>query len=465
MRLLRITALILALTFVFAACSTAEPEIVPEYNGDIEEGGIDLLGYEYIIAAGAHGGGRVQLLPEPGSDSRGDKLLQRYKDTEKEFNIKLTVMEDCSLSNFMAQYAAGLKYSDLIIAQSAEMVNGRYVQNGYFLPFSDMGLDFESGIYGTPGMLDVGCFDGKYYSIISYYWGLPSPYVMPAMWFNPSVISEYQQTSPHELDEQGEWVWATFEDMCEVINDTSAPDSADHVYAISNLSEPFIELGALFSNSARIVTKGSDGKLRYSLNSKNAEEALEFVKGLNERKLIKDARSKDNQDVTDFVENRLAFFMQYTQIGLASENENGLAYNMDGSYEWILFPTGPSYDPTMARTAYSYHYRYYYAPTNSDAEVHSIVLPYLFQPLPGETKEDWQDELERNNFFTKESFDYFQTIRDDAFYDYAPYIPYSDMNSNLSKVTMGSITASEALESLGQSIQSSLDKLYNDYLD
>ena len=44
MRLLRITALILALTFVFAACSTAEPEIVPEYSGDVDEDDIDLLG-------------------------------------------------------------------------------------------------------------------------------------------------------------------------------------------------------------------------------------------------------------------------------------------------------------------------------------------------------------------------------------------------------------------------------------
>ena len=70
MRLLRITALILALTFVFAACSTAEPEIVPEYNGDVEEDDIDLLGYEYIIAAGAHGGGRVFLLHGNSRDAR-----------------------------------------------------------------------------------------------------------------------------------------------------------------------------------------------------------------------------------------------------------------------------------------------------------------------------------------------------------------------------------------------------------
>ena len=288
MRLLRITALILALTFVFAACSTAEPEIVPEYSGDVDEDDIDLLGYEYIIAAGTHGGGRVQLAPEPGEDSRGDKLLQRYKDTEEKFNVKLNVIGESNLGMFMAQYASGMKYADIAICQAAEVATGKYVQNGYFMPFSDMGLDFDSGIYGTQGMLDAGCFDGKYYAIISYYWGLPSPYTMPAMWFNPAMISEYQQTSPHELDENGSWNWAAFEQMCEAINDVSSPNSDEHIYAVSHIGEPFLELAALYSNSARIVTKESDGKLRYSLNSTNAREALDFIKDLSERKLIEE---------------------------------------------------------------------------------------------------------------------------------------------------------------------------------
>ena len=461
MRLLRITALILALTFVFAACSTAEPEIVPEYSGDVDEDDIDLLGYEYIIAAGTHGGGRVQLAPEPGEDSRGDKLLQRYKDTEKKFNVKLNVIGESNLGMFMAQYASGMKYADIAICQAAEVATGKYVQNGYFMPFSDMGLDFDSGIYGTQGMLDAGCFDGKYYAIISYYWGLPSPYTMPAMWFNPAMISEYRQTSPHELDENGSWNWDAFKQMCEAINDVSSPNSDEHIYAVSHIGEPFLELAALYSNSARIVTKESDGKLRYSLNSTNAREALDFIKDLSERKLIEE----NNGDfIAKFCDGRNAFVLQYTQIGLASENASGLAYNMDGAYEWILFPTGPSYDPTTARTAYSYHSRFYFAPSNSDAEVHGLVLPYLFQPLPGESVDTWQDEFERNNFFTRESFEQYVKMRDDAFYDYAPYIPYNDLCAMLSKVTTGGTTATEALESMESKIQAGLDDLYNDYL-
>ena len=77
-----------------------------------------------------------------------------------------------------------------------------------------------------------------------------------------------------------------FKQMCEAINDVSSPNSDEHIYAVSHIGEPFLELAALYSNSARIVTKESDGKLRYSLNSTNAREALDFIKDLSERKLM-----------------------------------------------------------------------------------------------------------------------------------------------------------------------------------
>ena len=461
MKKIRFFAMIMTLLLVFSACASEAPEIIPEYDPYAKANEIDLSGYEYIIAAGTHGGGRVQLAPEPGEDSRGDKLLQRYKETEEKFNVDINVLGESNLSMFMALYATGEKYADIAICQAAEVATGKYVQNGFFQPFSDMGLDFESGIYGTQGMLDAGCFDGDYYAIISYYWGLPSPYTMPAMWFNPTLISEYQQPNPHELNEQGEWKWDAFETLCENINDVSSANSEEHVYAVSHIGEPFLELAALYSNSARIVTKGEDGILRYSLNSTNALEALEFIKGLTERKLIEE----NNGDfIAKFCNGRNAFVLQYTQIGLASENASGLAYNMDGPYEWTLFPTGPSYDPMTARNAYSFHSRFYFAPSNSDPEVHAIVLPYLFQPLPGETVDTWQDEFERNNFFTKESFKQYTIMRDDAFYDYAPYIPYNDLCNILSKVSTGATTATEALETMESKIQASLDNLYNDYL-
>ena len=460
------TSLILLIAFLFlASCSqAAAEEIVPEYDSAVDTENIDLMGYEYTIAAETHGGGEYQLSPEPGANDRGDKLLQRYKDTEKKFNITLNIQNGSSLSTFVTQYAAGMKYADLMISKIADVFNGKYVQNGYFMAFSDMDIDLSSGLYGTPGTLEAGSFGNKYYSIVAYYWGVPTPYTMPAMWFNPRVISEYQQMSPHELNEQGSWTWSTLESMCEAIRDVSSPEPDQRTYALAYTSEPYLEFAALFSNGARAVTKNADGKLEYTLNSREAIEAMDFVQSLASRDLICDGG--DRQNITPFVENRRAFFLEFTHLGLSSEGSNNLAYQMQDAYEWIYFPTGPSGDPkSMQRSAYSYHSRIFYAPINSDAEIHSILLPYLLQPLPGETADNWQDSLRRNNFYTEESFEYFRIIRDEAFFDYTPFIPFSDMQSQLLRITRGNLSAAESFSSIAQKYQSSLDDLYNKYLD
>lgn len=464
MKKMKIFAVIMTLFIVFTACSSeAAEEIAPEYNPEASSD-IDLLGYEYIIAAATHGGGEFQLSPEPGTDVRGDKLLQRYKDTENEYNVKIKVQDGCDLGTFVMQYAAGMKYADLMVAKIADVFNSNYVQNGYFMPFSDMDIDLFSGLYGTPGALEAGLFGNEYYSIIAYYWGFPSPYTMPAMWFNPRVISTYQQPHPHELNETGEWTWDTFETMCESILDTSDPDENNHVYAVRYTNEPYLETAAVYSNGGRIVTKESDGRLTLALNSPEVIEALEFIHSLAERDLITDGG--DRQNITPFVENRQAFFLEFTHMGLSSEGTGNLSYQMKEAYEWIYFPTGPRGDATSnSRTSFSYHSRIFYAPSNSDGEVHSILLPYLLQPLPGETKETWQDDFERNNFYSKESFEYFNMIRDEAFYDYSVFIPFSDMQSIFMNVTRGTKSASEAFASVEGSFQDSLDRKYNDYLN
>ena len=128
----KIAVLLIAVFLILAACSQgATEEIVPEYENKVEEADIDLLGYVYTIAAETHGGGEYQLSPDPGSSDRGDRLLQRYKDTEQKFNVKMDIQDGSSLSMFLTQYAAGMKYADLMISKIADVFNGKYVQNGY----------------------------------------------------------------------------------------------------------------------------------------------------------------------------------------------------------------------------------------------------------------------------------------------------------------------------------------------
>ena len=460
-KLLKVLTLVTVLFMIFTACATTAEEIIPEYDPSIDKEDIDLLGYEYTFAAITHGAS-YPLNPQSGADSRGDKLLQRYKDTEEKFNVKINVIDGLDMTRFMNLYAADMKYADLMFAMTNTIVTGKYLQNGYMIPFSDMNIDLNSGLYGPPQALEAGYFNEQYYAIIAYYWGFPAADTMPAMWFNPRVLYNFQQPTPHELDEQGEWTWDKLEELCETVRDTSDPDKNMHTYALAYTSQPYLEIAALFSNNARIVEKGADGKLKYALNSKEAIEAMDFIRGLVERDLLCDGG--DRQNITPFVENRRAFFLEFTHLGLGSEGATNLAYRMEEAYEWIYFPKGPSATKETSGTSYSYYSRFFYAPTNSDKEIHEVLLPYMFQPLPGDTIETWQDEFERQTFFTTTSFDYFKILRDEAFFDYTPYIPFDNFMSKLLAITKGNATAAETFSELEDKYQASLDNLYNAYI-
>lgn len=458
-----VAIVVIVLIFAAACASVPEDELIPEFGNYDENEGTDLGGYEFIMAS-ARAGSENPINPQSGNTARGDRLIQRYKDTEEKFNVKITVLDECSVGDLVVRSAAGMKYADLMAVKINEIVTGKYIQNGYFIPFSGMNIDLDSGIYGPPNMLEGGYFAGEYYGIISYYWGFPAADTMPAMWFNPRVISNYRQTSPHELDEQGEWTWATLEKMCEAIHDTSDPDPEKRTYALAYTSEPYLEFAALYSNNARVATKGADGRLSYALNSKEAAEAMNFLVSLAERDLICDGGNRQN--ITPFIENRRAFFVEYTHLGLSDEGADNLSYRMEEAYEWIYFPEGPSGAGTKSRTAYSFWTRFMYATLNTDPNVMEILLPYMFQPLPGETTETWQDDFRRTTFFTEESFDYFQILRDEAFFDYTAYTPFTDvLQPRLLAMTRGTASVAETLESIGDKMQASLDKLYNDYVE
>lgn len=459
----RLILLFLAIIFIFSACSGEEAETVPEYDPDEGLGDPDLMGYEYVITAVTHGS-VYPLNPTSGDSKRGDELLQRYRETEQKFNCKIKIVDGSDVGTYITYYAADMKYADLMFNVLHQVITGKQLQNGYFIPFSDMDIDLESGLYGTPGILEAGQFKDDYYAVIAYYWGFPAADTTPAMWFNPRVISNYQQTSPHELREQGLWNWDTLEKMCEAIRDTSDPDKSMHTYALAYTNLPYLELGALYSNGARAVTKTDDGRLVYSFNDKKSIEALEFTHSLAERDLICDGG--DRQNITPFIENRRAFFLEYTHLGLSDEGKTNLSYMMEGAYEWIYFPDGPSHVPGMPRTAYSFNSRLFWAPRNSSTEAHEILLPYMFQPLPGETVDTWQDDFKRTTFFTEDSFECFIELRDNTFFDYLVYSSFSgDFEDKLVQMTKGKLSIVETLESLESRMQAKLDDLYNDFLD
>ena len=136
----RTFSLIMAFCMIFIMCSCGsqpEAEVIPQYDSADSDSDADLLGYEYKIAAITHGS-VYPLNPVSGDTARGDKLLQRYKETEEKFNCKINILDGSDIATFLAYYAANIKYADLMFNAIHQVITGKYLQNGYFAPFSDM---------------------------------------------------------------------------------------------------------------------------------------------------------------------------------------------------------------------------------------------------------------------------------------------------------------------------------------
>jgi len=457
------TVLICSFMLLMFSCAAKEVETVPEYEEEYDEENYDFKGYEFFIRALTHGS-QYALNPNLGEEASGDKLLQRYRDTEKEFNITINVQNGIDMSEFNQYLASGYNYADLMLNVQREVVQNKMMQDGYYISYTELGLDFDSGMYGSPTVLQANTFKGEVYGITAYYWNIPVADTMPAMWFNQYTLDKFSQPNPHELDENGQWNWATFKNICGTVLDTSDPDKNNHIYAACYTSEPYLELAAVFSNNGRFVELQDDGTLKYSLNSQNTIQALEFLADLVQLGYI--GNGGDRQNIEPFLQDKRAFFFEYTHLGASSESRENFTYLMEHAYEWINFPAGPMATDDMISTSYSYHSRYFYSPITADAEVLAAVLPYMFQPLPGDTVETYLDDFKTVNFYTEESYEYFLDIRNNAFFDYSVYTPYdARIKSQLKNVVTGKSTAVEALSSLESSVQEMLDDLWNDYID
>ena len=465
MRKIHVLLLSVCMMLCVFSCSQPDEEIVPEYDPEVTSDVYDLNGYNYIMVGYAHGGaqGVFSLNPAPIESLHGDQLLQRYRDTEEKYNIKITHINGVDKSRFMTLYVANIKYCDLFYTVVNDFMVGGYAKNGYLHAFSDMNIDLHSGIYGTEGMLEAGRLGDDYYAIRPYYWGIPAADYCAAIWFKPSTLSLFQQPSPHELDEQGEWTWDAFEKILEGSRDTSDPDPDRHTYGCAYSNEPFLETAVIFSNNGKWVDRDANGKLVYALNRPEAIEAMDFIRSLVERDLLVDGGDRFN--LVPFIENRALFFVGYTHWGLSSEGSENLSYKAGGPFEWTYFPLGPRADKNTPKGIYSYWSRFFFVPSNTDISIHELLLPYMLQPLPGDTAENWQDSFERNNFFSSRSFELFSEIRDTAVFDYSTFCSYQDtFKPLLLSITRGQKSAAEGMEAISSKVQEYIDANYNDYV-
>lgn len=453
--ILRITIVAVMIALMLASCEASQSD-VEEFSSSFtadESLSHDLKGYEFVMQYRT-----TAFTPEYGDSAAGDKVLARYKEIEKEFNC--TVTASPNIGNIVADWFCGFKTTDLLYTQLSASWAAGYFTNGMYYPFSELDIDLTDIRYGSSGVHEAGTLGNDVFTVYPYYWTVNAPSISTVMWFNPTYIKKFGQTDPYELYENGQWDWEHFDYICRNMRDDSDPDKKKHLYAVGyNNDNAYLELAAIASNNGRIVSFDKNGLMYNSLGSENIREALEFILSLiKDDFIICDGASSNREP---FVTGKRAFYLEYTKQGLSSEGADKVGSLMEDPFEWIMFPHGPKADQSVVTTSFSYYSDMVYLMANADVSCTELILPYLYDVLPGDTLDNWDADFKSMNFYSERSYRFYKEILDRSGYDYTNYTPFETIKSTIYSISSSSKTLTEALSNINDKVQESIDKLYN----
>jgi len=429
--------ILILMTLSFISCGTTEviddedikTNIEDMYNSD---GTVKLIsdtnGYEFKLFARRHGANPAELWPEVGAYDRGDKLLLRYKETETAFNCTVLVEEkNVEVVNIQKDVSAGLKCADLIdtdaliLSRSAEMLL-------VALDDIDYDIDLESGKWGSKSQLEVVNIRGLQYGFRSAYWSLPWPSAKGVLYFRPNVLREAQLANPFELYEKRDWTWKQFEVMLSALTFKGETKNDDHYGMCAPTAAILPEVAVLANGGRSVYLDEKDGLYKFGMNDPKVLEALEWVRKLiREDESIKYIADWSTVGHRGFINGLYGFHLEQGWKGFQTGPDN-FPMEILEEYAWCSFPIGPngSYD-TVSAVATSEN-RYFCIPISPDQEYELTlqIIDFMFNPLPGENKDSWQEELYRNYFWDgydgQQSFKHYLNMVTNARLDYSTTI-------------------------------------------
>ena len=169
--------------------------------------------------------------------------------------------------------------------------------------------------------------------------GKPEP--RQCVFFNKRILQEngYDPDEPYNLQKEGKWTWAKFEEMCEALTKDTDNDGIIDQWAMSGYHTEFT-VPAIYSNGGQITGKDANGDYYFDQSDKTME-AWNWVSRM--FKLYnKPGEEGANWDyfMSDFKNGLTAFFNNQEYDG----QPNGLLADMKDDWGMVCFPLGPNGD-------------------------------------------------------------------------------------------------------------------------
>lgn len=409
---------------------------------------VDLGGYEFIFASHWI----TQFFAEEGADAKTDKLLEVYKQIETELNCKITplsIAQENVIPDITQAVMAGDKYAD-IVDLNVNWFHPLRAANA-LAPLNDVKeLDIDSPDW-LPLFKALSTYNGKIYGV-SYASDAQPPELRTCMFFNKTLLEKEGQPNIYDLVDKGEWTWDKFREIAKAVTKDTNGDGENDIWGVNTiglLAAPFI-----FSNGGSIV-KEEGGKYSYTLNSSEAQAALQFVHDLkNVDKVFKNPAEGGDWTTPsiEFTKGNIAFHvMEYWAAPV------WFSKDMKDDYGIIPLPKGPN------ATDYVGHFadgRFFsMTATNKDKDKSAIV----FKKLVELTKSDaWQDLIKTQYLRDDKSMDNILMMMNKAVADPSRATPIwgPSIEPILGAIESGSKTPKAGTDEIAGEAQAALDEFF-----
>ncbi|MCQ6560706.1 extracellular solute-binding protein [Paenibacillus mendelii] len=372
--------------------------------------------------------------------------IKKIEETEKKFNAKIEFVKFGDygkyVENFTTTSLAGEPFADIVVMELF-WAFPTLVNKGFLEPI-DQYLDMNDPKYND-WMKTGGSFNGKQYG---FYDSSPSPY---GFFYNKTLVQKFGLEDPYELQQKGEWTFDKFREYVKSATKDTNGDGKTDVYGIAgaygkvnSLTEQF-----LHTNNAS-VDKDASGEIKFSLDSENAIEALQYVSDLfNVDKSIMQPIPDDASK--EFIAGKGVFY------GGFSWELGGLMDNMKGQeLGYVFFPKGPKADKYTSYTPYGNMYMLSKYSKNPEAAILIMDAISLHDEGRKLSEQAWE-----TSYPNKESLDTRKQMADNI--GYISFYAIPDAGTLFDKViqdiTAGKVSPATAVDKVKPQFDANIKKL------
>lgn len=322
----KVLALVMAAMMLLACCSAlAEaPEGYPAVVEGIDFGGADVTIYDYWSGEGAR-------KTDPTEE---EQLQYDYRDwINKTYNVNLSQKQDgdwgsnaTQMTNFTTSPDGSLRLYIIEPGSVASLVSG-----GVVAPVSDKYVDLQSDKWNAAER-DFMTIGGKIYGL---YAGNSEP--RGCLYFNKRVLQEagIDWNTIYDLQKEGKWTWAAFEDMLKTITRDTDNDGVNDIYGILGSGDDMY-VCAVFSNGGSFFDFDENGKLQPTMNSDATISALTWGKDLQAKYWAPTPEGANWDWYKDaWKQGYCGFYMYQTYGGF---NDNSEMADMKDEWGCVAFP-------------------------------------------------------------------------------------------------------------------------------